>query len=314
VAPRQGDPVEPDGCCREVGRERRAQRRSTASGRRPSRGRLRKAVGDRRECVELRVEDAQPRMREAEMPARPGDGHGIGEATVACPGIESVEQRMYSAAAEVAAVLQAKFESLKTIGSPEARSIGLGFASSTGQLGPDDGPFPAAPIKFVLFPQHHVRKFRPYLPYLAELRGKLAFEIGVGPGYLFLLLKEVFGVNLVGIDVGIEEQLVYRELRRRLRIDDAVFEHRVEAEKDIPIPDGAEAVLAFWPVYERHWSLKEHKWFLDHCASKLRGRRLVALRFNKGGYRDAPEIREFYEAKGVFPFGKSKDFCLLTFD
>jgi hypothetical protein len=187
----------------------------------------------------------------------------------------------------------------------------MGFASEAGELGLNDGPSPAAPIKYVLSPKEHVRRIYQYLPFLSVLERKTAFEIGVGPGYLFTLLKELYFVNMIGIDVGIEEQLVYKEVRRRLGIDGTVFEHRVESGKDIPIPDGAEAVLGFWPMYDRGWRVDDHKWFINHCARKLRGLRLVALRFNKGGYRGSPAIREFYESRGVFPLGKERDLCLL---
>jgi hypothetical protein len=224
--------------------------------------------------------------------------------------IAEVEERLAEAARDVAANLMATFESLKTSGSADIYSDALGYAF-LGELGPDGGPHPSAHIKFVLAADTHIRRSRDYLPFLAPIAGRKAFEIGVGAGYLFVLLNEALSVDMTGIDVRLDEQAVYREMRRRLGIDGRVREWRVRAYEDIPIPAGTEAVIATWAMFAMGWDLAAHEWFVDHCAGKLVGERMLLLQFNSLGYDDVPGAPEFYQRIGTFPKRKDRRFCIV---
>jgi hypothetical protein len=170
--------------------------------------------------------------------------------------------------------------------------------------------FHSTPIKYAIDPPRFLRRFREYLPWLAGI-GSL-FEIGVGPGFLFHILRTAYGAQITGVDVDFSREWVYRDFRRALMIDHLVAERPVVSGEAIPIPPGAEAVIGFFTVFNEHWGVSDHQWFLDECAAKLSGKRLVILRFNPKGFDDAPEVRTWYRLRGDFPLASDPNFCIVS--
>jgi len=154
-------------------------------------------------------------------------------------------------------------------------------------------------MKYVRSVQAHVRKWRLYTPYMSGLRK--AFEIGVGPGYLFRIMIDLYGTDMRGCDLDPATNRVFRDLREELGLSARVMTHKVVARRDIPIPKGSEAVLGFWTVFTEKFSLSDHKWFVAHCREKLVGPKKLVLLFNTRGYDECPEIFKWYQTFGEFP-------------
>lgn len=154
-------------------------------------------------------------------------------------------------------------------------------------------------MKYVRSVEGHVRKWRTFTPYLSGLRK--AFEIGVGPGYLFHIMIEVYGTDMRGCDIDPAKNRVFHDLREELGLSDRVMTHKVVARQDIPIPEGSEAVLGFWTVFTETFSLDDHKWFVAQCREKLVGPKKLVLLFNTRGYDERPEIFRWYQTIGAFP-------------
>ncbi len=154
-------------------------------------------------------------------------------------------------------------------------------------------------MKYIRFVEGHVLKWRLFTPYMSGLRK--AFEIGVGPGYLFRIMIDLYGTDMRGCDLAPTKNRVFRDLREELGISARVMTHKVVAGRDIPIPEGSEAVLAFWTVFTETFSLDDHKWFVAQCREKLVGPKKLVLLFNTGGYDECPEIFEWYQTFGEFP-------------
>jgi hypothetical protein len=165
------------------------------------------------------------------------------------------------------------------------------------------------PIKYARDPERYVKRFLQYVPYLIGIES--FFEIGVGPGFLFKIIKDVLGKRISGVDIRCREEDVYREFRQGLGIEDLVSEHAVTAGHPLPIPAGTEAVIAFFTVFNEHWTQADHEWFLDDCSSKLTGRRLVMLRFNPRGFEDNEAVRRLYARRGTFPLRPDPNFCIV---
>jgi hypothetical protein len=170
--------------------------------------------------------------------------------------------------------------------------------------------FHSTPIKYAIDPPRFLYRFRQYLPWLAGIPSY--FEIGVGPGFLFHILRTVLGAEITGVDVDFSREWVYREFRRALEIDHLVTELPVISGQPIPIPAGAQAVIGFFTVFNERWGVSDHQWFLDECAAKLSGKRLVILRFNPKGFDDAPEVRDWYRRRGDFPLASDPSFCIVS--
>jgi hypothetical protein len=155
-------------------------------------------------------------------------------------------------------------------------------------------------MKYIRSVEAHVRKWRFYTPYMSGLQK--AFEIGVGPGYLFRIMMDLYGTDMRGCDLDPAQNRVFRDLREELGLSDRVMTHKVVAGRDIPIPEGTEAVLGFWTVFTEKFSLDDHKWFVAHCREKLVGPKRLVLLFNTRGYDECPEVAEWYRTLGEFPF------------
>jgi hypothetical protein len=216
--------------------------------------------------------------------------------------LEETEDEIVACSERVLQRLTAEFQALKSSQSSLASSFAFGFANSQGRLGPDGGPHPAAPVKYLIHARGHVKKFYPFLPYLSG--PKRVFEIGVGPGHLFKILRDCFDVDVYGCDIEFDKTIVYREIRRELGIADRVLEYAVRAYSEIPIPTDCEGLFAFWTAFNTSWGVNEHHWFLDFCKERLVGPKLVALRFNRAGFTDKPEVIDFYEKNAVVPIGR----------
>jgi hypothetical protein len=118
--------------------------------------------------------------------------------------------------------------------------------------------FERAPIKYAVHAGSHTRLKLRYLPFLRDLR--VAFDIGVGPAQMFLLLRDSLGITVTGIDA--------------------------------PAAEGA-SVLALWPIFDRGRGVEEHAWFMDMCAR--RGAERVVWRFNR--LSASEPILAFYREK-----------------
>jgi hypothetical protein len=154
-------------------------------------------------------------------------------------------------------------------------------------------------MKYVRSVEGHVRKWRLYVPYMSGLR--TAFEIGVGPGYLFRIMMDLYGTDMRGCDLDPAKNRIFRDLREELGLSARVMTHKVVAGQDIPIPEGSEAVLGFWTVFTETFSLNDHKWFVAHCRQKLVGAKKLVLLFNTRGYDECPEVFEWYKTFAEFP-------------
>lgn len=155
-------------------------------------------------------------------------------------------------------------------------------------------------MKYIRLVEAHVQKWRLFTPYMSGLRK--AFEIGVGPGYLFRIMIDLYGTDMRGCDLDPAKNRVFRDLREELGLSARVMTHKVIAGQDIPIPEGSEAVLGFWTVFTETFSLADHKWFVAQCREKLVGPKKLVLLFNARGYDECPEIFEWYKTFGEFPF------------
>lgn len=154
-------------------------------------------------------------------------------------------------------------------------------------------------MKYVRSVGGHVRKWRVFTPYLGGLQK--AFEIGVGPGYLFRLMIELYGTDMRGCDLDPAKNPVFRDLRKELGLSERVMTHKVIANNDIPIPEGSEAVMGFWTVFTETFSLDDHKWFVAQCREKLVGPKKLVMLFNTRGYDERPEIFDWYKTFAAFP-------------
>ncbi len=154
-------------------------------------------------------------------------------------------------------------------------------------------------MKYIRFVEAHVRKWRHFTPYMSGLRK--AFEIGVGPGYLFRIMIDLYGTDMRGCDLNPAMNRVFRDLREELGLSARVMTHKVVARQDIPIPDGSEAVLGFWTVFTETFSLDDHKWFVAQCREKLVAPKKLVLLFNARGYDECSEVFEWYQTFAEFP-------------
>lgn len=157
-------------------------------------------------------------------------------------------------------------------------------------------------MKYIRSVEGHVQKWRLFTPYMSGVRK--AFEIGVGPGYLFRMMIDLYGTDMHGCDLDPAKNRVFRDLRQELGLSSRVMTHKVVAGQDIPIPEGSEAVLGFWTVFTEPFSLDDHKWFVAQCREKLVGPKKLVMLFNARGYDECQEIFEWYKTFGEFPLLK----------
>ncbi len=209
--------------------------------------------------------------------------------------VDRITKRIITHAAPVYDALMEIFHERRNAGDPSALDFNLGVANARGELGSDGGPQAAAPIKYVRYPKFHVQKNHCFLEHMSFLSGKKVYEIGVGPGYLFLLLKELVGCKIYGCDIDVETMEVYRRIRNSLGIQELVREHRITYNQDLGIESNTEAVIAFWTVFCKKWDVAEHEWFLNECRRQLVGEKVVILRFNNEGYLDRPSVKDYYD-------------------
>ncbi len=218
--------------------------------------------------------------------------------------LQSTVDRINEVGARVEKAFVSEFERLKAEGSAQGFDIRFGFANGLGKLDTD-----RTAIKFVLRSNHFVTQKVRYLPYFKDVTS--AFDIGVGPGHLFVLLQDVMGISVRGVDVANGPgEFLYRTLWQELGIADRVSIFAVRAGVDVPIPENTQAVLAFGPVFEKSWGEKEHSWFVEMCRSH--GAQRLYWHFNK---RDNfEEIVGYYRKWGAeFPREHLRDpgFCIL---
>ncbi len=209
------------------------------------------------------------------------------------------------------------YEDRKRAGDQSHLDFGIGVANSRGKLGKDGSAHPSAPSKYVRWPKKHVSKNIKYVLEMQMLAGAKVYELGVGPGYLFTLLEKALGCQMYGCDINLDAMEVYRRTRKVLNITSRVVEHRVTSGKDLGILPGTEAVIAFWTVFNRQWSVADHKWFIEECARNLVGQRLLFLRFNNEGFTDNAGVMEFYDQCSSQPLPEDGNFrrvCLSDFD
>ena len=208
-----------------------------------------------------------------------------------------IEPEIIEAARRVEARYHAEQQQLALIDPNAAAEFFRAIAPSRQRLKADvDEP---RVMKYIRYVEAHVRKWRLYTPYMSNLRK--AFEIGVGPGYLFRIMIDLYGTDMRGCDLAPAKNRVFRDLREELGLSDRVMTHKVVAGQDIPIPEGSEAVLAFWTVFTETFSLDDHKWFVAQCREKLVGPKKLVFLFNGRGYDECPEVFEWYRTFGEFP-------------
>lgn len=236
-----------------------------------------------------------------------------------------VAEELISAGERVGERLAAEFERLRALGDPEALSSRLGFASTvegsdTPMLSEDGSRWPAAPVKYAIEARRNVEMWKEFLPYLQGFSA--IFEIGVGPGYLFRLLMDLFGTRMTGCDIELDQRGVYDAIREELGIKPLVREHFVARRVSTPITPGAEAVIAFALVFDYGfrpedysrwlWTVEDHEWFLRDIARQLTGRRQLICRFNKRWPKsENREVVHFYRRIGIQPIAGDKRFFMV---
>lgn len=218
--------------------------------------------------------------------------------------VNAVCSRVYEISDRIAARFTAEFERL-TRDDPEAiADKRWGFTDQSGTVN-----FERGPIKYAVHARRHMRLKLHYLPYLKTFRR--AFDVGVGTGQIFVLLRDALNIEVTGLDAAdAEGAFIYRDFRQALGIADAVQLTHVAAHKDVPIPAGA-SVLCLWPVFDRGWGVEEHAWFVDLC--RRRGAEQLVWRFNM---RNAPEpILAFYrqEMGATAPRENDPGFLIVEF-
>jgi len=218
------------------------------------------------------------------------------------PKLSEIEQPIVAAANLVCKRFDDEYEKLKQVAPEEASAYFLGLVPS--HLSREGKIHEPKAMKYIRRPHGHVHKWSYFLPYLNGL--KKAYEIGVGPGYLFRLMIDYYSTNMTGCDLDASKNIIFRELRKQLGIADRVQEHKVTAGQEIPIPAGSEAIFGFWTVFNRTWTVDDHAWFLDHCREQLVGDKKVVLLFNDVGFDDCPEIQSFYRSRAEFPLLKDE--------
>lgn len=179
-----------------------------------------------------------------------------------------------------------------------------GFTDPTGAVS-----FERGPIKYALHARKHMLLKLTYLPYLKDFL--CAFDVGVGTGQTFMLLRDALNIEVTGLDApDAEGAFIYRDFRRALRIADDVTLAHVVAHKDVPIPAGS-SVLCMWSIFDRGWGIEEHAWFVDMC--RRRGAERLVWRFNM---LNAPErILAFYrqEMGATAPRENDPGFLIVQF-
>jgi len=217
--------------------------------------------------------------------------------------IEAVVSRLNEVSDRIAARFTTEFSRMKTEGSPELFDPRWGFVDKTGAV-----TFEVAPIKYAVHGRRHLKLKLRYLPLFSDL--KSAYDIGVGSGQMFMLLRDALGIRTRGLDAeNVKGAYLYREFRRELGIDDAVDLFEIRLGSAIPIPQGVDAVLALWPTFDRGWGPSDHDWFVNLCRS--RGAKRLVWRFNMGAV--VPETLSFYEQAGAeYPWPQDRGFLFLT--
>lgn len=237
---------------------------------------------------------------------------------------DAVAPGLIAAGERVAERLTAEFELLRACYDPEALSPRLGFARSvitpdSSLLAEDGSRWPSAPVKYAIEARRNVEMWREFLPYLRGIEA--AFEIGVGPGYLFRLMMDLYGTRMTGCDVEIAQCGVYDTIRAALGVKHLVAEHFVAKRLSTPVTPGAEVVMAFALVFDYGfhpdgtrwlWTVEDHEWFLNDLAKQVTGRRQFICRFNKRWPKsENREVINFYRRIGVQPIREDKRFFIV---
>lgn len=149
----------------------------------------------------------------------------------------------------------------------------------------------------------HIAKWREFMPHLDGFAQ--AYEIGVGPGSLFRLLAELKGVRMWGCDVDPERSVVFRELRKELGISGRVDNHPVQRRTPVPIPEGTEALIAFYTTFSRKFSVQDWEWLLDFCRERLVGEKWILMLPNPKSF-GREGVAEFFRRKADFPLLDAK--------
>lgn len=229
--------------------------------------------------------------------------------------LDALIDELTSTADIAAKSLMQRFEELKARGDfDRLLDFSEGFANGKKQMGEGGRPCPGAPIKYAIYPRRHAEKFLPYIPYFEPFRGSRLYEIGVGPGYLFEILRRGLGIDMLGCDIRVEQEQVYKSLRTLFGITRLVEEQGISYGQDFRIPEKCEGIVAFWTVFNRNWNVPEHEWFLARCRDKTVGQRALILRFNNEGFLDKPDVVAFYRnlASSSFPIKDDPNFCIVN--
>jgi hypothetical protein len=185
--------------------------------------------------------------------------------------VDAVCEHSYEIADRIGAHFTAEYERLLKDNPDAVHDKRYGYADKEGVVN-----FERGPIKYAINARKHMQLKLRYLPFLKDIRS--AFDIGVGSGQMFQLLRDALGVGVTGIDSPeAEGAFLYEAFRKALSIVNDVGMFNVTAGVDVPIPRGA-AVLCLWPIFDRGWTIDEHIWFVDMC--RRRGAERVIWRFN----------------------------------
>jgi len=217
-------------------------------------------------------------------------------------GIDAVVARLHDVGDRIGARFTAEFERMKAADSPDIFDRRWGFVDKTGTVN-----FDRAPIKYAVHGRKHLKLKLRYLPHFVGL--KSAYDIGVGSGQMYMLLRDAFNVAMTGLDAtDVSGSYLYREFRRELGIEKHVDLREIQAGTDIRIPQNVEAILALWSVFDRGWGRAEHDWFVNLCRAK--GAKRLIWRFNMAEIQE--ETLSYYERAGAhYPWPNDRGFCFL---
>jgi hypothetical protein len=221
----------------------------------------------------------------------------------------------------VAAILCREAEYLDTMGRDDALWPVLYRVGAFQMLTGDGGLWPSGAAKYALEVRRNAEMWRPMVPFMQGIGA--AFELGVGPGYLFKYMQELFGTRMSGCDVRLDRKTVYDLIRGELGIRGLVVDHPVFRGVSTPVTPGCDAVLAFATVFDKEyledgtsrvWDVEDHRWFLADLARQLVGPRKLIVRFNRRWLKDNQEVIRFYRSIGTRPIKEDKRFFVVGLD
>jgi SAM-dependent methyltransferase len=160
----------------------------------------------------------------------------------------------------------------------------------------DNGPF-----KFIKYPMRHIQRCMDYYNLLKPKRGSL-FNIGVGVGYFDYICKQLGGCVVSGIDIMLDDLLIYKKMRLILKIP--VREFRVNIMTKIDFGGTYDYITSTLPTFNNDWSLEGHLFFLHDCFQHLNDGGKIFIAYNKSAFNKTKMLNGM--SNNVLMYGKKE--------